>query len=271
MHFVTFPADIYGFHSAVLGISLVGGFFVLASFALICHIFWMRKSSRRVFEFRGGRQEVWTRSQRSQVPYRRTLPSINHAYEPPHDIEPPQSDPPPPIRAHLLHPRPKNQLPSDDLPSRNPTMNSHGSSEERSQTNPIPHSVPPWRNHAIHEVLPEPPQLYSNIPHLNKKYPKVRHAKRPQLEPSIHQHQPEVFSYEDSSSSVPYFHTRSYPHLYQGASGASGDNDSAHSRVNVPRTPESPFTTINPTYHSGTGWTLHPNNNHLKYEHSRIS
>lgn len=266
-------SDEYSSRYAVLGILLVGGLFVLGSLVLICHICWMRKSNCRVFNLRSERQQPWTGSRRSQVPYRRTSPSVNLAYEPSHDTDL-HSDTPPPARAHLLHAHPTIQLPSEDPPTRNPTINRDWPSEGLSIRNPTPPDVPPLRNQVIHKVLPAPQPIYNNIPHHNKYYPKVRNVKSLQIEPTINQHHQEMFSYEDTdpSSSIPHYHTRSCPWLFEGTSYPSEDIASPHStRLNVPRTPESPFTTINPMYHSGAGWASHPNHAHLKYEHSMIS
>ncbi|KAM3924239.1 uncharacterized protein RB166_007585 isoform 2-T2 [Leptodactylus fuscus] len=246
---------VYKFPYAVFGILLVGGFFVLGSIILICHICWMRKSYR-VFNLRSARCPEWNRSQRSQVPYRRTSPSINLAYDPPHD--------PDLLRSHLQHPPPTIQLPSEDLPARNPTMNNHWAPED-----PTPLSAPPLRNHAVRE----PHQVYGNIHHCNRKYPKVRHLKSLQIETTLNQHPQDVFPYESSASSstITHYHTKSCPWLFEGTSRSSEDLASPRSsRLSVPRTPDSPFTTLNPMYHSGAGWCSHPNNGHRKYEHSMI-
>ncbi|CAJ0936332.1 unnamed protein product [Ranitomeya imitator] len=174
--------DVNTFRYAVLGTLLVGGFFAFGSFVLICHICWIRKVSRN-FNLRSTRHQVLTRSDRSQVPYRRTSPSMNLAYEPPHDTDL-QDDTPPRSRAHIL-------LSHKDLPPRNPTLNSHWASEDLSPRNPSFCNVTPLRHHAIHEALPNPHQVYSNIQYRNKQYTKVQHVKSLQIEPTINQHHAE--------------------------------------------------------------------------------
>ncbi|XP_066449871.1 uncharacterized protein [Eleutherodactylus coqui] len=241
----------YAFRYAILGTLLGGGFFVIGSFAVLCHICWMRKSSR-VFMSRGRRQQSWTISQRSRVPYRRTLPSINISYEPPHDTD--LRDNPSPTRAHLQHPHPTIHPPSGDLPPRNPTLTSYCPPENLLKISPTPPSLPPPRNHAVREAIPKPQPIYSNIHIRHKQYPKVRNVKSLQVEPTINQHPPEMFSHEgmDTTSTIPHYHTKSCLWLFEGTSYSSEDIASPHpSRLNCPSTPESPFTAINPMYHIG--------------------
>ncbi|XP_073510526.1 uncharacterized protein [Phyllobates terribilis] len=267
---ITMEGDsvVYKFRSAVLGTLLVGGFFALGSVVLVCHICWIRKLSRN-FNLRTTRHQMLARSRRSRVPYRRTSPSINLAHEPPHDTDL-HDDTPPRTRARLQHSHQPIVLQPEDLPPRNPTLNSHWASEDLSPINPSFRNVTPLRNHAIHEALPNPHQIYSNIHLRNKQYPKVRHVKSLQIEPTINQHHPEVFSYEgtDPPSSIPHYHAKSCPWLFKGTSFSTEDTTLHPSRLNNPRTPESPFSTINPMYHSGAGWASHPNNPPPKYEAS---
>ncbi|XP_056426159.1 uncharacterized protein LOC130367623 isoform X2 [Hyla sarda] len=247
----------YNFQYALLGTLLVGGFFFLASVVLICHICWMRKTSRSL-NLRGARQQLLTRSRRSEIPYRRTSPSVNLAYEAPHNTDLHRNDPLP-RRAHLQNTPPIIQLDaSEDLSPRNPTMNSHWSSEE-----PCP---------TPSNVIPAPHHIYTNVLHRNNQYPKARNVRSLQIEPTINQHQREMFSYEDTDPSSSAPHVNSHPWLFEGTSYSSEDITSPHSfRLNPPRTPESPFMTINPMYHTGSGWAAHPKISHLNYEHSMIS
>ncbi|KAM4036831.1 uncharacterized protein ACNLHF_015659 [Anomaloglossus baeobatrachus] len=262
-------SDMNKFRYAVLGTLLVGGFFALGSFVLVCHICWMKKSARRNFNLRSTRNQVLARSRSSQVPYRRTSPSINLAYEPPHDTDL-HGDTPPLTRPHLQHPHPTILLPPEDLLQRNSTMNSHWPSEDLSRINPSFCNVSSLRNHGINEVLPNPNQIYSNIHHRNKQYPRVRHIKSLQIEPIINHHQPNVLSFEgtDPSSSIPHYHSKSCPWLFEGTSFFTEDTTLHPSRLNIPRTPESPFSTINPMYHSGVGLASQPNTAPPKYEPS---
>ncbi|XP_069804598.1 uncharacterized protein [Dendropsophus ebraccatus] len=257
-------SNAYNLQYALLATLLVGGFFFLGSVVLVCHICWMRKT-HWVFNLRGARQQLLTRSQGSQVPYRRSSPSVNLAYETSHD-----TDTPPPTRAHLQHTLPTSQPPSVGLPPRNTTVISHWPSEEPC---PTPPNVT-MRNQVTHQVLPALQPIYTNVLHRNKRYPKIRNVKDLQIEQAINPHQREMLSHDgmDPSLTLTHYHANAHPWLFEGASYSSEDLVSPHSsRLTVPRTPESPFTTINPMYHTATGWTSHHKNPHLKYEHSMIS
>ncbi|KAM9312119.1 uncharacterized protein PAF06_010027 [Gastrophryne carolinensis] len=243
--------DPSGIQAAVLGIS---GFFIIGSFVLLCHIFWMKKISRRVHNIRGASQQVWNRDRRSSVPYSRTQPSINLAYEPSPDTD-------------ILH----NEVVQRTVLGNPLTI------EVPPPSSPQYHEIPPLSNQWLSEasaIANPPSNPHSSVPSdtfsTTCTYSNIHRLKRLQHLQTSHQEPPglEAEAFPDAGSTRPKailtYNITAAPWLCGERSHLSKDTSTLQPpRLRVPRTPDSPLTTINPMYHSGTGWAPQHGNTHL--------
>lgn len=234
---------------------------------------------RRILNLSRTSREAWNRSPRSRVPYTRTTPSDNHAYEHPIDADLLNNEDAP--RSHVHGAAPAHQPPFEGPPTRAshqyqiPPPRSQWPSENPPNVDPPPYttsaSVPPI--HAIPEQShnTQPPtesSIYSNVRRQNRPHPKTPHGQHRQSEPVVDQHQPETFPCASSTrlSSGSLYRPPSAPWLCGDTTYFSEDAAPLQPpRLRAPRTPDSPFTTINPMYHSRPVWETQPSNAHFKH------
>ncbi|KAM5170159.1 uncharacterized protein ACMZJ9_003144 [Mantella aurantiaca] len=260
--------------SALLGTLLVSGFFIFGCIVLICHLCWTKKRSRRFFNLRGANQDVWTREQRSRVPYTRTSPSVNLAYEPPIDADLLNNEAA--QGTHLHGATPANQQAFEDPPTRasqcykNPPSRNQWLSENSPMFDPPPYphssSVPPPRLNVIPEHCSTENTIYSNVIRHNRPRLKMHRLQNTHNEPGGDQRQPEMFPFASSnqSSTGNSFHNTSAPCMCGDTYCFPEETVPLKlSRLRVPRTPDSPFITNNPMYHSRPAWGPQPGNAHF--------
>ncbi|CAH2272733.1 Hypothetical predicted protein [Pelobates cultripes] len=225
------------FKSELMVVFLVGGFFFLGSFVILCYICWTR--NRGTHRLREDTQQNWKR--RGMIyPYQNTVISRHLSFDPLSMENHTDRNALPQRNAHCHRPLPqRNQLPPPPPvpPPRNwqhqPTMlskNQRPSEENSSPDLPYP-TIPTHKNFWTHEIPKRSNDIYSNV--LRKK-PKMS--------------QPSWCSRRNTPTFDIMVHSRP---LWSTSSYCPEEVAPLQPTIS---SVDSPFSTINPMYHSGAQW-----------------